>query len=118
TSIGVDDLSDLLKKIAHIPSHVTVGAKLSRLVEERKSGRNGIVWAVAEALAFGSLLTAGVSVRLAGQDIVRGAFSHRHFALTDVLTGEKHITLNRLASDQAPFTVIDSPLSEYAVLGF
>jgi 2-oxoglutarate dehydrogenase E1 component len=77
-----------------------------------------VPWAVAEALALGTLLLDGTPVRLSGQDVVRGAFSHRHFALTDVITGERHVTLAHLDAAQAPFTVINSPLSEYAALGF
>ena len=77
-----------------------------------------LAWAAAEALAFASLVTQGVAVRMSGQDVVRGAFSHRHLALTDIETGKRHMTLAHLSPDQAPFEAINSPLSEYAVLGF
>jgi len=69
-------------------------------------------------LALGSLLLEGIPVRLSGQDTVRGAFSHRIFALTDAEDGKRHISLQQLSPEQAPFSVINSTLSEYAVLGF
>jgi 2-oxoglutarate dehydrogenase E1 component len=78
----------------------------------------GIPWALGEALAIGSLLIEGHAVRLSGQDVARGAFSHRHFVLTGVNNGIRHVSLNHLAEQQARFDVVNSPLSEYAVLGF
>ena len=92
--------------------------RLGRILRQRTIGAAGIAWPLAEALAFGSLVLEGVPVRLSGQDVVRGAFSHRHFAVLDAATGERHVGLDRLTPDQARFEVINSPLSEYAVLGF
>ena len=75
-------------------------------------------WATAEALAFGSLLTEGFPVRLSGQDCTRGTFSQRHSAWVDQTTEERHYPLNHIRAGQARYEVIDSMLSEYAVLGF
>ena len=77
-----------------------------------------IDFATAEALAFASLVTAGLSVRLAGQDCGRGTFSQRHAALYDAENGKRYVPLNHLAVGQAPFVVVDSLLSEEAALGF
>mgnify|MGYP000020580332 CR=1 FL=1 len=78
----------------------------------------GFDWATAEALAFGSLLTEGYPVRLSGQDSTRGTFSQRHSGLINQNTEERHYPLNTIKPGQAQYEVIDSMLSEYAVLGF
>lgn len=78
----------------------------------------GFDWATAEALAFGSLLTEGYPVRLAGQDSTRGTFSQRHSGLIDQQTEDRYYPLNHIREGQAQYEVIDSMLSEYAVLGF
>ena len=90
---------------------------LNRRAESVEKGE-GIDWASAEILAFGSLVIEGTPVRLSGQDTSRGTFSQRHSVLTDEVTGRHFIGLNHLAPDQAPFNVYDSMLSENAVLGF
>ncbi|WP_299403433.1 2-oxoglutarate dehydrogenase E1 component [uncultured Roseobacter sp.] len=99
------------------PLHKTVG----RLLETKKAmfdAGDGIDWATAEALAFGSLLTEGFPVRLAGQDSTRGTFSQRHSGLVSQETEERYYPLNNIKAGQAHYEVIDSMLSEYAVLGF
>jgi 2-oxoglutarate dehydrogenase E1 component len=78
----------------------------------------GLDWATAEALAFGSLLVEGHPVRLSGQDSIRGTFSHRHAALIDQETEDRYFPLNHIRDGQQPIEVVDSPLSEMAVLGF
>jgi len=78
----------------------------------------GIDWATGEALAFGSLMTEGYPVRLSGQDCTRGTFSHRHSGLINQDTEERYYPLNHIRKGQAQYEVIDSMLSEYAVLGF
>jgi 2-oxoglutarate dehydrogenase E1 component len=118
TGVLKQQLTDLLEALAEIPEGLSIGKKLSRLVGERAKVESGIPWAVAEALAFATLLLSGVPVRLSGQDIVRGAFSHRHFALTDTTSARRHFTLQSLSADQARFVAVNSPLSEYAALGF
>jgi len=78
----------------------------------------GIDWATGEALAFGSLLTEGLPVRLSGQDVTRGTFSHRHSGIVDQETEERYYPLNHIETGQASYEVVDSMLSEYAVLGY
>ena len=97
--------------------HRTIGRLLDSKKEMFESGR-GFDWATAEALAFGSLLLEGYPVRLAGQDSTRGTFSQRHSAFIDQKTEERHYPLNHIREGQANYDVIDSMLSEYAVLGF
>ena len=100
-----------------IPIHKTVGRLMDAKTEMFKNGK-GFDWATAEALAFGSLLTEGFPVRLAGQDSTRGTFSQRHSGLIDQNTEERYFPLNNIKPGQAHYEVIDSMLSEYAVLGF
>jgi 2-oxoglutarate dehydrogenase E1 component len=102
------------------PGEFNVHPKLLRQFEQRdgmwQSGE--IDWALGEAMAFGTLLDQGVSVRLTGQDTRRGTFSHRHSTLVDFVTGEDHVPLSTLSRDGARFWCYDSLLSEYAALGF
>ncbi|MAM62091.1 2-oxoglutarate dehydrogenase E1 component [Maritimibacter sp. UBA3975] len=97
--------------------HKTVGRLLEAKAEMFNSGK-GFDWATAEALAFGSLLTEGYPVRLSGQDSTRGTFSQRHSGLVSQDTEERYYPLNNIKKGQARYEVIDSMLSEYAVLGF
>ncbi len=114
-----------LKEIGHalttlpdgFPAHKTVERILDARAGMFKSGE-GFDWATAEALAFGSLLTEGYPVRLAGQDSARGTFSQRHSAIINQQDEERYFPLNNIKSGQARYEVIDSMLSEYAVLGF
>ncbi len=99
------------------PLHKTVDRLLAAKAEMFSSGE-GFDWATAEALAFGSLLTEGYPVRLSGQDCTRGTFSQRHSGLINQETEERYYPLNNIRAGQARFEVIDSMLSEYAVLGF
>ncbi len=99
------------------PLHKTVARLLEAKAEMFSSG-TGIDWATAEALAFGSLLTEGYKVRLSGQDSSRGTFSQRHSALINQENEDRYYPLNHIREGQAEYEVIDSMLSEYAVLGF
>jgi 2-oxoglutarate dehydrogenase E1 component len=99
------------------PLHKTVG----RLLETKKKmfdSGDGFDWATGEALAFGSLLTEGYPVRLSGQDATRGTFSQRHSGFINQETEERYFPLNHIRAGQSQYDVIDSMLSEYAVLGF
>ena len=119
TGVPLGVLERLLVSLSSIPDEIAVDRKVERIVRQRlQSEQAGVPWAVGEALAFATLLADGTAVRLSGQDAVRGAFSHRHLALTDSATGRRHLTLNHLGGPQARFEAIDSPLSEYAVMGF
>jgi 2-oxoglutarate dehydrogenase E1 component len=99
------------------PLHKTVGRLLAAKAKMFESGE-GFDWATGEALAFGSLMTEGFPVRLSGQDCTRGTFSQRHSGLINQDTEERYYPLNNIRSGQARYEVIDSMLSEYAVLGF
>ena len=95
--------------------------KLEKFLEKRKKlidGSEAADWALAESLAFGSLLLEGTPVRLSGQDSVRGTFSQRHIAFTDIHTGKEYFPLNHISDKQARLEALDSSLSEAAVLGF
>ncbi len=96
------------------PKVVGLLARRAKMVE----GGVAVDWATAEALAFGSVLMEGASVRLTGQDTVRGTFSQRHAAFADTITGEEWTPLTTLATGQARFQIYDSPLSETGALGF
>ncbi|MBC6443781.1 MAG: 2-oxoglutarate dehydrogenase E1 component [Rhodobacteraceae bacterium] len=107
--------------LTKIPDTWNMHRTVARLVDAKKamfeSGK-GFDWATGEALAFGTLLQEGYPVRLAGQDSTRGTFSQRHSAFIDQTTEERYYPLNNIAQKQAAFDVIDSMLSEYAVLGY
>ncbi|MCH9806496.1 MAG: 2-oxoglutarate dehydrogenase E1 component [Alphaproteobacteria bacterium] len=121
TGVELDVLRDIGKRITKIPgdfkAHKTVKRLLDRRREMVESGE-GIDWALAEHLAFGSLMTEGFPVRLSGQDSERGTFSQRHSVLTDQETERRYTPLRHISPDQANYEVINSMLSEEAVLGF
>jgi 2-oxoglutarate dehydrogenase E1 component len=120
-STGVEEplLRRFAASLAESPEDFALHARMGRVLRQRAIGDDALVaWPTAEALAFASLLNEGTPVRLTGQDVVRGAFSHRHFGLVDTVTGRKHVGLAGMARNGAAFSVFNSPLSEYAVLGF
>ncbi|MBE8191717.1 MAG: 2-oxoglutarate dehydrogenase E1 component, partial [Alphaproteobacteria bacterium] len=121
TGISLDMIQDIGATLVRVPDDFTIHRTLKKGLESRhqilKSG-DGCDWALAEALAFGSLLLEGYGVRLSGQDSERGTFSHRHAVWTDQKTQARHIPLKTLRADQAAFEVVNSMLSEVAVLGF
>jgi len=98
-------------------AHRTVQRMLDAKAKMIETGE-GIDWATGEALAFGTLLADGYPVRLSGQDSSRGTFSQRHSAIVDQETEQRYYPLNHIAPDQAAYDVVDSMLSEYAVLGY
>ena len=118
TGVALAQLTAIAAHLALEPAGMAMHPKMGRLLRQREVGDGGIAWPVAEALAFGSLLQDGVDVRLTGQDVVRGAFSHRHFSLVDTVTGAQHVGLAALPGVEGRFSLYNSPLSEYAVLGF
>ena len=121
TAIARETLDQVGAALTRVPEglnlHKTVGRLLETKAKMFETGQ-GIDWATAEALAFGSLMTEGYPVRLAGQDSTRGTFSQRHSAVIDQDTEERYYPLNHIREGQARYEVIDSALSEYAVLGF
>ena len=121
TAVPAEKLLDLNEQLLEVPDGFTIHPKLEKQLDRRRETvgeEGGIDWAQAEGLAFGSLLTEGVPVRLTGQDTERGTFSHRHLVLHDFETGETHTPIEHLPNASAPFQVYNSPLSEMAALGF
>jgi len=121
TSVPLQKLKDLGAKITAIPERLDVHKNVKRVIENRRAAieaGQGLDWATAEHLAFATLLDEGFPVRLAGQDSVRGTFTQRHCDLIDQTTEEHYTPLANLRPGQAHFEVIDSALSEEAVLGF
>jgi len=121
TQVKIETLHDIGRQITSVPEgfhlHRTIRRQLEQKRQAIEEGKD-IDWATAEALAFGSLLLEGFPVRLSGQDSARGTFSQRHAAFIDQETEKQHVPLNCLSKDQAGFEVLNSPLSEAAVLGF
>ncbi len=121
TAIAPETLDQIGASLARVPDgfplHKTVGRLLDSRAKMFETGK-GFDWATGEALAFGSLLTEGYPVRLAGQDSTRGTFSQRHSGIINQETEERYYPLNNIREGQAQYEVIDSMLSEYAVLGF
>jgi 2-oxoglutarate dehydrogenase E1 component len=121
TAVPLEKLKGLGARLTTIPNSVDAHKTLRRVIDGRReaidSGQ-GLDWATAESLAFASLVDEGFPVRLSGQDSVRGTFSQRHSGIVDQTTEERYFPLNNLREGQAHFEVIDSALSEEAVLGF
>ncbi len=121
TAISPETMEQVGTAISTVPADLPVHKTVGRLLEAKRQmleTGTGFDWATAEALAFGSLLTEGYPVRLSGQDSTRGTFSQRHSGLIDQNTEERYYPLNNIRAGQAQYEVIDSMLSEYAVLGF
>ena len=121
SDVATETLKDVGRALATIPegfhAHKTIVRQMQTKAKMFESGE-GFDWATAEALAFGTLLKEGIAVRLSGQDSVRGTFSQRHSALIDQETEERYVPLNHVGANQPEFEVIDTLLSEEAVLGF
>ena len=119
--VEVARLQTLLAKSCDAPAGFTLHPKLAKILDSRRTmaaGGQPLDWAAAETLAYATLVTDGQRVRLAGQDAGRGTFSHRHALFTDYENGQRYMPLRHLAPGQAPIDIINSPLSEVAVLGF
>ncbi|RDJ22464.1 2-oxoglutarate dehydrogenase E1 component [Bosea caraganae] len=121
TSVPAAVLKEITEKITSVPAGFNVHKTIQRFLDNRRKAvetGQGIDWATAEALAFGSLLLDGNPVRLSGQDSERGTFSQRHSVLIDQETEARHTSLNHIREGQPRYEVINSMLSEEAVLGF
>ena len=121
TGADTKKLLEISEKINSVPSELNIHKTISKILNARRksvfSGQ-GIDWSTAEALAFGSLLDEGYPVRLVGQDSGRGTFSQRHSVLRNQLDNSRYVPLNNISNKQKQFEVVDSFLSELAVLGF
>ena len=121
TAIKPETFAEIGKSLSSAPEGYPLHKTITRLLDNKgkmfESG-TGFDWSTAEALAFGSLMLEGYPVRLSGQDCTRGTFSQRHSGLVNQDTEERYYPLNNIRPGQAQYEVIDSMLSEYAVLGF
>jgi 2-oxoglutarate dehydrogenase E1 component len=121
TAVPAERLRAIGEAVRRLPPGFSPHKRIPALLEARHAmveRGEGIDWGCAETLAYGSLLVEGTPVRLSGQDTIRGTFSHRHAILFDAETGASYVPLNQLAPDQAQIEVVNSPLSEFGVVGF
>ncbi|PIS10510.1 MAG: 2-oxoglutarate dehydrogenase subunit E1 [Bdellovibrio sp. CG10_big_fil_rev_8_21_14_0_10_47_8] len=121
TTIDIEVLKKIGQQLGSVPSGFTPHPKLVKLLQTRTDmakGKDPLDWGMAELLSYGSLLHDGTSVRLTGQDCVRGTFTHRHAGLYDFKTGESYVALDHVNDQTVEFCVYDSILSEYGVMGF
>jgi len=121
TTIPREKLAEIASVITRLPEGKKFLRKVERLVEDRHQmffETNRLDWAMGELLAYGSLLQAGYEVRISGQDVERGTFSHRHAVMKVEESEEEVLLLNHLSEDQGQFQIYNSSLSEYGVLGF
>src|SRR6202011_1100146 len=121
TGVAVETLREIGRGLVAVPEGVRLNPKIARQLEAKRAALEageGIDWATAEALAIASLCAEGTHVRMSGQDSGRGTFSQRHAVVVDQETEEHYVPINHLSPEQAPFEIIDSPLSEAAVVGF
>jgi 2-oxoglutarate dehydrogenase E1 component len=120
TAVEADRLRLLNEQLLKVPDGFTINAKLAKQLERRYEtiSEGGIDWGQGEALAYATLLEDGIPVRLSGQDAERGTFAHRHLVFHDPYTGETYAPIQHLPAANASFEVYNSPLSEYAALGF
>ena len=121
TAVAEERLRVLGEELLSVPDSFNVHPKLAKQLDQRREALEkgeGIVWAHAESLAFASLLTEGIPIRLTGQDTERGTFSQRHLVLHDPKTGQEHCAMQHLPGSLAPMELHNSPLSEMACVGF
>jgi 2-oxoglutarate dehydrogenase E1 component len=121
TTINLDHLKKLAERINQIPAGFTVNRQVAKVLEDRSKmakGDQALDWGCAELLAYASLVESNYKVRITGQDVGRGTFSHRHAVLHDQNTGEAYAPLAHINESQRKFVMFDSFLSEEAVLAF
>jgi 2-oxoglutarate dehydrogenase E1 component len=123
TAVPLSTLQEINDDLLRVPDGFTVHRKLERGRERRKTmlaaaAERTIDWAAAEELALATIVADGIPVRLTGEDVERGTFSHRHAVYHDAVSGEEHVPLQKLARAKASFEIRNSPLSEYACVGF
>ena len=120
TSVPLEKLMELGKKLSTLPEGRKYFKKIAKIFDDRANAylNDRVDWGSAEMLAYASLLAEGHPVRISGQDVERGTFSHRHAVVITEDTEEEIVTLNLLEENQANFTIYNSLLSEYGVLGF
>ncbi|HLF35561.1 MAG TPA: 2-oxoglutarate dehydrogenase E1 component [Cyclobacteriaceae bacterium] len=121
TSISQEDVDLIGEALSAVPRGFKLLKQTDKLLKDRKSNffeKKMLTWADAELLAYGSLLTQNIIVRMSGQDVKRGTFSHRHAVILDAETNEPYYNICNISKKQEKFRIFNSPLSEYSVLGF
>lgn len=121
TSVPLKTIQELGKKITQLPEGFSIQRQVSKIIKDREkmtAGALALNWGYGEMMAYATLLNEGHPVRITGQDVGRGTFSHRHAVLHNQKDGSTHITLKELAEDQPRFDIYDSYLSEEAVMAF
>jgi 2-oxoglutarate dehydrogenase E1 component len=123
TAVPLDRLRELNASLVRLPDGFAIHRKLERVREKRpsildKEDERTVDWAAAEELAFASILADGTGIRLTGEDVERGTFSHRHAVFHDINTGALHLPLQAMPQARAAFEVCNSPLTENALIGF
>lgn len=120
TGISAESIDNILKALIHIPKDVNIVSKVKRLIKGKKKllDNNQVDWAFGELLAYGSYLVEGANVRMSGQDVKRGTFSHRHAIFFDDGTNLEYNRLNHIQENQGEYRIFNSLLSEFAVMGF
>jgi 2-oxoglutarate dehydrogenase E1 component len=121
TAVSSAVLHQVTEAMTRVPADFHVNPKVAKLMEQRAlmvREEEKIDWGCAEALAIGSLVLEGVTARMSGQDVGRGTFSHRHAVLYDIENGARYVPLDNIRTGQSKFLIIDTMLSENAVLGF
>jgi 2-oxoglutarate dehydrogenase E1 component len=121
TAVPVRKLQDLAGSMEAIPAGLVVQRQVKKIVEDRQKMTAGglpVNWGYAETLAYATMIDQGFPIRLSGQDVGRGTFSHRHAVLHNQKNGEQYVPLQNLYEGQPPFEIFDSLLSEEAVLAF
>lgn len=121
TKTTLKNLRECAKILTSVPDGFSIHPKLKKLLESRAAmveGEGAVDWGMAEMLCYGSLMMEGTSIRLSGQDVVRGTFTHRHAGFVDIKTGEPYLPLSKIHPEEVEFVAYNSPLSEYAVLGY
>ncbi len=121
TAVPLETLREVGNALTRVPDDFNLNPKIARQLEAKKQAiesGEGIDWATGEALAFGTLLLEGHRVRLSGEDVQRGTFSHRHAVLIDQQTQAEYVPLNNIRAGQPRFEAFNSLLSEFGVLGF
>jgi 2-oxoglutarate dehydrogenase E1 component len=121
TGLSSEELAELTEKLTTYPAGFHIHPKVKKLLEQRAemgAGKRDVDYAMAEALAFGSLVKAGIPIRMSGQDSRRGTFNQRHSVLLDTENEQEYVPLQHIAADQARCEIYNSTLSEAGVMGF
>jgi 2-oxoglutarate dehydrogenase E1 component len=121
TGLSTDELAELTEKLTTYPAGFHIHPKVKKLLEQRAemgTGKRDVDYGMAEALAFGSLVKAGIPIRMSGQDSRRGTFNQRHSVLLDIENEQEYVPLQHIAADQARCEIYNSTLSEAGVMGF